>query len=175
MTGYAVPSCPVTPASGVFAGAWTALPVTSFSTPGGDMTEIIRPLLIILGVLAAILTIGALLIWLERRMLGVWQDRWGPNRVGPFGLLQVVADAIKLMAKEDWIPPFADKPVFILAPTIIMVTALMSFAVIPFGPHLAVADLNIGLLFFLAMSSLGAYSVVLAGWSSNSKGPGITL
>lgn len=133
------------------------------------MTEILRPILTIVGALVVVLTIAAGLIWLERRMLGIWQDRWGPNRVGPFGLLQVLADAIKLLTKEDWIPPFADKPVFVLAPAIVMVTVLMTFAVIPFGPQIWVADLNIGLLFFLAMSSLGAYSVALAGWASNNK------
>ena len=74
------------------------------------------PILVIFGVLIAALTIAAGLIWLERRLLALWQDRYGPNRVGPFGLLQVVADMIKIFFKEDWIPPFADKPVFIAAP-----------------------------------------------------------
>ncbi len=133
------------------------------------MSEIVRPILIVAGTLAVVLTIAAQLIWVERRLLAVWQDRLGPNRLGPFGLVQIVADTIKLLTKEDWIPPFADKPVFILAPAIIMVTALMTFAVIPFGPGIRVADLNIGLLFFLGMSSLGAYSIALAGWSSNNK------
>ncbi len=130
---------------------------------------VLRPLIIIVAVLIVMLSISAGLIWLERRLLAVWQDRYGPNRVGPFGLLQMVADAIKLFTKEDWIPPFADKPVFVLAPAIIMVTVLMSFAVIPFAPGIAVVDLNVGLLFFLAMSSMGVYSVVLAGWSSDNK------
>ena len=133
------------------------------------MTEVIRPLLIIVGVLFVALNIAAGLIWLERRLLALWQDRYGPNRVGPFGVLQVVADMIKIFSKEDWIPPFADKPVFILAPAVIIMTVLMSFAVIPFAPGISVVDLNIGLLFFLAMSSLGIYSVVLAGWASNNK------
>ena len=127
------------------------------------------PLLAILGIVMAALTIAASLIWVERRLLALWQDRYGPNRAGPFGLLQVVADAIKIFMKEDWIPPFVDKPVFIVAPAIIFVTVLMSFAVIPVAPGIIVSDLNIGLLFFLAMSSLGVYSVVLAGWSSNNK------
>lgn len=133
------------------------------------MTEFIRPLLIIFGVLAVTLTTAAALIWLERRLLALWQDRYGPNRVGPFGLFQVVADMIKILTKEDWIPPFADKPVFIIAPTIIIITVLLSFAVVPFAPGIMVIDSNIGLLFFLAMSALGAYNVMLAGWSSNSK------
>ena len=120
-------------------------------------------------VLLIVLTIAPGLIWLERRFLGFWQDRVGPNRVGPFGLLQPIADAIKLLFKEDWIPPFVDKPVFILAPTIIVVTILMSFIVVPFTPNMVVLDMNIGVLFFLAMSSLGAYSVILGGWASNNK------
>ncbi len=119
--------------------------------------------------LMVLLTFAALLVWAERRLLGLWQDRYGPNRVGPFGLLQVGADMIKLFMKEDWVPAFADKPLFVLAPAIIMITILMSFAVVPFTPSFVVADLNVGLLFVLAMSSLTAYSAVLAGWASNSK------
>jgi NADH-quinone oxidoreductase subunit H len=133
------------------------------------MGEPIRSLLTILGVLIVALSLAAGLIWLERRLLGLWQDRYGPNRVGPFGLLQVLADMIKIFTKEDWIPPFADRPVFIVAPAVIMVTVLLSFAVIPFAPGIGVVDLNVGLLFFLAMSSMGVYSVVLAGWASNNK------
>jgi len=127
------------------------------------------PLLSILGIVIVALTIAASLIYVERRLLALWQDRYGPNRTGPFGLLQVVADAIKIFMKEDWVPPFVDKPVFILAPAVIFVTVLMSFAVLPVAPGIIVADLNVGVLFFLAMSSLGVYSVVLAGWSSNNK------
>ena len=127
------------------------------------------PMVSVLGILIVALTLAAGLIWLERRLLALWQDRYGPNRVGPFGLLQVVADGVKIFMKEDWIPPFADKPVFILAPAIIMVTVLMSYAVLPVAPGIIISDLNIGLLFILAMSSLGVYSVVLAGWSSNNK------
>ena len=109
------------------------------------------------------------LIWLERRLLGSFQNRYGPNRVGPFGVLQVLADMIKIFTKEDWIPPLSDKPVFLIAPAIVVTTTLMSFAIVCFAPHITVVDLGIGLLFFLAMSSLGVYSVMLAGWSSNSK------
>jgi NADH-quinone oxidoreductase subunit H len=117
------------------------------------------------------MSVSALLIWLERRLLGLWQDRYGPNRVGPFGLGQVFADMIKILMKEDWVPPFADRPIFVIAPAIIIITTLTSFAVIPFAPGIGVSDLNIGLLFFLGMSSLGAYSIVLAGWSSGSTYP----
>jgi len=127
------------------------------------------PLIVIAVVLGIVLNLAAGLVWVERRLLALWQDRYGPNRVGPFGLLQPLADSVKLFTKEDWIPPFADRPVFVLAPAIIVATSLLSFAVIPFAPGFVVADLNIGLLFLLAMSSLGVYSVVLAGWSSNNK------
>jgi NADH-quinone oxidoreductase subunit H len=133
------------------------------------MNDVLQSLLIVGGVLFVALNIAAGLIWLERRLLALWQDRYGPNRVGPFGLLQVLADVIKIFSKEDWVPPFADRPVFVLAPAVIIVAVLLSFAVIPFAPGIVVADLNIGLLFFLAMSSLAVYSVVLAGWSSNNK------
>ena len=78
----------------------------------------------------------------------MWQERYGPNRVGPFGTMQLLADMIKLLAKEDWIPPFADKPVFVIAPAVVIIATLLSFAVIPFGPGIVIADLHIGLLFF---------------------------
>jgi NADH-quinone oxidoreductase subunit H len=133
------------------------------------VSEITLHLITIFGVLFGALTMAAGLIWLERRLLAVWQDRYGPNRVGPFGLAQVLADMIKIFTKEDWIPPFADRPVFVLAPAVIIVTVLMSFAVIPVSRGASVANLNIGLLFFLAMSSMGVYSVTLGGWASNSK------
>jgi len=133
------------------------------------MNTTIFYLIVIFVVLMVPLNLAAVLIWLERRLLALWQDRYGPNRVGPFGLLQPVADMVKIFFKEDWIPPFADKVVFVLAPAIIVVTVLLTFAVIPFAPSFVVANLNIGVLFFLGLSSLGVYSVVLAGWSSSSK------
>ena len=133
------------------------------------MDPVLRQLIIIVVVMAAVLTVSAGLIWLERRLLALWQDRCGPNRVGPFGLLQVVADMLKIFFKEDWIPPFADRPVFVIAPAILVVTVLMSFAVIPFAPGFVVSDLNVGVLFFLAMAALGVYSIVLGGWASNNK------
>jgi NADH-quinone oxidoreductase subunit H len=135
------------------------------------MSPILRSILIIVGVLLVMFNIAAALTFVERRLLGFWQNRYGPNRVGPFGLLQLGADMIKLLFKEDWVPPFADKPVFILAPCIILATVLMVFAVVPFAPGLFVVDLNIGVLFFLAMSGLGVYSIVLGSWASNSKYP----
>ena len=133
------------------------------------MSPLAHGLLNVFGVLVVALSLAAGLIWLERRLLALWQDRYGPNRVGPFGLLQVLADMIKIFTKEDWIPPFADRPVFVIAPAVIAVTVLLSLAVVPVTPAIGVVSLNIGLLFFLAMSSLGVYGVVLAGWASDSK------
>jgi len=133
------------------------------------VSEIGLALANVFGVLVIVLAVAALLIWVERRLLGLWQDRYGPNRVGPFGLLQVVADMIKILMKEDWVPPFADKAVLVLAPQIIAVVALLAFAVVPIAPGIGVVNMNIGLLFFLAMSSLGVYSLALGGWASNSK------
>ncbi|MGH9587088.1 MAG: NADH-quinone oxidoreductase subunit NuoH [Acidobacteriaceae bacterium] len=127
------------------------------------------PFAAIFGIIIVALSLAAFLIWLERRLLALWQDRYGPNRTGPFGLLQVLADMIKIFTKEDWIPPFADKAVFVIAPAIIMVTVLMSFAIVPFAPGIWVTNFNIAVLFFLGMSSLGVYSIVLAGWSSGNK------
>jgi NADH-quinone oxidoreductase subunit H len=120
-------------------------------------------------ILGTVIVVAAMLIWVERRLLSFWQERLGPNRVGPFGLLQVVADMIKIFTKEDWVPPFADRFSFVLAPAIIMTVILLSFAVIPFGPNLGVIESNIGVLFILAMASLGAYSVMLGGLSSDNK------
>jgi NADH-quinone oxidoreductase subunit H len=127
------------------------------------------PFFVIAGVLGWLVLTASLNIWIERRLLALWQDRYGPNRVGPLGLGHVLADVIKISFKEDWIPPFADKAVFILAPCIIMTTAMLSFAVVPFAPGISVVDLDVGILFVLALSSIGVYSVALAGWSSNNK------
>ncbi len=133
------------------------------------MSTPFHPMLIIAGVLGGVLLVAPGLIWVERRLLALWQDRYGPNRAGPFGLFVVLADTIKLFFKEDWIPPFADKFVFVLAPAIVVMTVLLSFVIIPFTPGFIVWDVNIGILFFLAMSSMGAYSIILGGWASNNK------
>jgi len=125
-----------------------------------------------------ILTLAAYLVFAERRILAWVQDRKGPNRVGPFGLLQPLADLIKLLTKEDFLPDAADKWLFYLAPAMAAIPAILTFAVIPFGAPLQVAghavpllvaDLNIGLLFFLALSSIAVYGVAIGGWASNSK------
>lgn len=118
----------------------------------------------------AVLGVAAVSTMVERRLLGFLQDRPGPNRCGPFGSLQLLADAIKMLFKQDWVPPFADKPVFLLAPIIGFLCVLLSFGVVPITPNWSIAaDLNVGVLFVFAMAGLGVYSVVLAGWSSNNK------
>jgi len=128
-------------------------------------SAVLVPLVIVVLLLLA----GAWSTWLERRLLALWQDRLGPNRVGPFGLGQVVADMIKIFTKQDWIPPFADKPIFVIAPMVVMVMMLLGFSIIPFAPDIQIATFDHGLLFFLALSSLAVYSIMLAGFSSNSK------
>ena len=125
--------------------------------------------LMIAPVLLGSMVAAVLLVWWERRLLGFWQDRLGPHRLGPFGIMQIFADMLKLFTKDDWIPPFADRVVFVLAPLAIVAGMLMGFAVVPFGPELYIIDLNIGLLFFLAMTSLAVYGVLLSGFASNNK------
>ncbi len=104
------------------------------------MSEVARYILIIIILLLALMSISGGLIYAERRLLALWQDRYGPNRAGPFGVLQVVADIVKILMKEDWVPPFADRVVFVLAPMIVVLTTLLSFAVVVFAPQIAVAD-----------------------------------
>ncbi|WOH39029.1 NADH-quinone oxidoreductase subunit NuoH [Thalassotalea fonticola] len=120
-------------------------------------------------ILALLIPIAAMLVWVERRLIGIWQDRLGPNRVGPFGILQSLADLLKILGKDEFTPKFADKVIFIAAPVIAATTVLMSFVVVPFSDTIGISDLNIGVLFFLAMTSLAVYGVVLAGWASKNK------
>ena len=134
------------------------------------MMHVLITLIEVVIILFALVWLAGLLSWIERRLLGFWQDRLGPNRVGWQGSLQIIADIIKILFKQDWTPPFAEPAMFIAAPIVVMATVLLGCAVIPAGPGLGIApDLDIGLLFFLAMTSLGVYGVVLAGWASNSK------
>ncbi|ROU01876.1 NADH-quinone oxidoreductase subunit NuoH [Marinobacter sp. R17] len=120
-------------------------------------------------ILLAAVLLGAVMTVVERRLLGLWQDRYGPNRVGPFGSLQLIADMIKIFFKEDWIPPFADRKLFMLAPAIAMASLLLSFMIIPITPGWGIADLNIGLLFFFAMAGINVYAVLFGGWASGNK------
>lgn len=120
-------------------------------------------------ILGAVLVTAALLIWVERRVLGFLSERLGPNRVGPFGILQSLADVIKMLGKEDWVPPFADKITFVVAPLVIPIAMLLSLAMIPWAPGIGVIDLNVGLLFVFAMAGLAAYSAMLGGLASHNK------
>jgi len=129
-------------------------------------------------VLVGLLTAAGWLVYCERRLLGWIQIRLGPNRAGPFGLLQPVADIVKLLTKEDVVPAGADRIIFLYAPAVVAASALLIFAVVPFGSAwtlwgkkipLVVSDINVGLLYAFAMSSLGVYGVALGGWASNSK------
>ena len=139
----------------------------SWLTP--ELLEIFFAVVKAVVILLAVVICGALLSWVERRLLALWQDRYGPNRVGPFGAFQIAADMIKMFFKEDWTPPFADKMVFTIAPIVAFSTLLIAFAVVPITPTWGVADLNIGLLFFFAMAGLTVYAVLFAGWASNNK------
>ena len=126
-------------------------------------------LLQILAVAVPLLIGVAYLTLAERRVIGFMQLRKGPNVVGPFGMFQPFADALKLMAKETILPAGADKVVFIIAPMLTFVLALVAWAVIPFGEGLVLADINVGILYLFAISSLGVYGIIMAGWASNSK------
>lgn len=131
--------------------------------------NIIKILIHILVLIGVVLLHVAYATYFERKVIGHMQVRMGPTRVGPLGLLQPIADGIKLFFKEDIIPAAADKPLFFAAPVICLVAALSCLAVLPFDPKMVLADINIGLIFIFAMSSLASYGVVLAGWASNSK------
>ena len=129
-------------------------------------------------VVLLLLLLAAYLVWVERKLIGRMQVRYGPNRAGRFGLLQPIADLIKMVTKEDTVPDAASKTIFLLAPAIVATTALLIFGVVPFGRTLmvrgkpiplVVADVNVGVLLFIALSSLGVYGVALGGWASNSK------
>jgi len=132
---------------------------------------LILALIKILVVFAVVAGIVAYLVYVERKVLSFMQARLGPMRVGPWGLLQPVADGIKLLLKEDIVPAGADKFVFLLAPAISVTAAFTVFSVVPFAGNFFISDINIGLLFILAVSSLGIYGIILGGWSSNSHYP----
>ena len=140
--------------------------------------SLLATLVKILVVIGALQGMVAVMTWIERRVMALIQFRWGPNRVGPFGLFQPIADGVKFIMKQDIIPANAHKPTFVIAPGLAMVTALVAFSVIPFGPTievfgrrvpLQIVDLDGGILLILAATSLGVYGIVMAGWSSRSK------
>src|SRR5437867_11256298 len=135
-----------------------------------DFQLVFWALVKILIILQAMLGMVSYMIFAERKIAGHMQARTGPNRVGPLGLFQPIADVGKLFFKEEFIPLQANKVIFVLAPMLAVIPALVVFSVVPFGPPpLIVTDINVGLLLFLAMSSLGVYAITLGGWSSNNK------
>ena len=145
-----------------------------FATPAGQF--VLFSALKILGVFSVVMFIVAYAVWVERRTAAFIQDRFGPNRVGPFGLLQPVADAIKSFLKEDFTPAHVRKAYYWLAPAIVMIPSLLTVAIIPFGSLLGsqkmvVADLNVGILYTFGIVSLGVYGIVLAGYAARSKYP----
>ena len=144
------------------------------------MTSLVIILIKVIVAFGALLLIATYMSWMERRVFALVQVRYGPNRVGPFGLLQPIADGIKLMFKETIVPSQADKPIYFLAPALTLIPALVAFAVVPFGDSvtvfghkidLLIADVNVGILFIFALSGMGVYGVVLGAWASNSKYP----
>jgi NADH-quinone oxidoreductase subunit H len=139
----------------------------AYLTDSETLIVLLKIVMIFGGVMGAL----AYLTWLERKLMARVQMRPGPTRVGPFGLLQPIADGMKFLFKEDVIPTHANKFLYIAAPVVSLVPALLSFSVIPFGPWLQVTDLSVGLLFIFAITSLGVYGIVLGGWASNSKYP----
>src|SRR6266542_1790615 len=152
------------------------------------LTFILTAVIKIAITLGVLLTVVAYTVWLERKVVGRMQNRWGPSRVGPFGLLQPLADGAKFLLKEDLTPPYVERNLYLLAPVLAVVTALTSMALVPVGPivHLfgisnpaqitgvvdangQASDINVGILIILGITSLGVYGIALAGWSSNSK------
>ena len=130
-------------------------------------SEVLKILMLLVPVLVSV----AMIVWLDRRVWAFVQKRRGPNVVGPFGLLQSLADALKYIFKEIIIPASSNKVIFILAPIITMTLALISWAVIPFSEDFVLADINVGILYLFAVSSLGVYGIIMGGWASNSKYP----
>ena len=131
------------------------------------ITEVYKIFLLIIPILTAV----AMIVWLDRRVWAFVQKRRGPNVVGPFGLFQSLADALKYIFKEIIIPASANKIIFVLAPIVTMTLALISWAVIPFSEEMVLANINVGILYLFAVSSLGVYGIIMGGWASNSKYP----
>lgn len=133
------------------------------------VTDIVIPLIMIFVILNVVLISVAMLVWAERRISAFIQDRLGPNRVGPLGLLQSIADVVKFVFKEDVVPGHVNKPFFVIAPALTVMPPLVTVAVVPWARNIMIADLDVGILFVFAISSLAVYGMTIGGWASNSK------
>jgi NADH-quinone oxidoreductase subunit H len=155
----------------VLLSGWSAAAHASWSARGMPLValDILFQLLSALAVTLFLVINALFIIWFERKVAARMQLRHGPNRVGPFGLLQTLADTVKLLVKEDIIPDAADKPVFLAAPYVVLAGTFLLFVVLPFGKGMVAADLNVGLLYFLAISSLSVIGILAGGWASNNK------
>ena len=147
---------------------WLRMILSGWGLSDGLITLILA----ILGVVILatfVLIVDILLVWIERKMVARFQDRLGPNRVGPFGIIQPIADVIKLLIKEDIMPIGADKFIFNLAPIIALATVLLLWAVVPIAPTVIGADINVAVLYVVAIGSIGTLGIIMAGWASNNK------
>jgi NADH-quinone oxidoreductase subunit H len=151
-----------------FISTWLRGVLTGWGLSDGLVTVVLALLgVVVIASLVLVIDIG--LVWAERKIVARLQDRLGPNRLGPYGLIQPVADIIKLLIKEDITPVGADRIVYNLAPMMALATVILLWAVIPFGPRILGTDLNVGILYIVAVGALGALSTVMAGWASNNK------
>jgi NADH-quinone oxidoreductase subunit H len=151
-----------------FIASWLRSLFTGWGFSTG-LTDLILALIGVVVIASFVLIVDIGLVWLERKLVARLQDRLGPNRLGPFGLIQPLADVIKLLLKEDITPNGADRIVYNLAPILALATVILLWAVIPFGPHIVGSNLNVGVLYIVAIGALGALSIVMAGWASNNK------
>jgi NADH-quinone oxidoreductase subunit H len=147
---------------------WLRMIMSSWGLSEGLITLILAVLGVVI-LATMVLVIDILLVWIERKMVARFQDRLGPNRVGPFGIIQPIADVIKLLIKEDIMPVGADKFIFNLAPIIALATVLLLWAVVPFAPTVIGADINVAVLYVVAIGSIGTLGIIMAGWASNNK------
>ena len=143
--------------------SWLERLFSSLNLSPGQIT-IIMALIGVIVICTFVLIIDILLVWIERKVVARFQDRLGPNRVGPFGIIQPVADVIKLLIKEDITPIGADRIIYNLAPVIALATVLLVWAVIPFSPNILGSDINVGVLYIVAIGAIGTLGIILAGW-----------
>lgn len=151
-----------------FIADWLRALLTGWGLSDGAITFVLA-LLGVVAVATIVLLVDIVLVWVERKVVARLQDRFGPNRLGPFGLIQPIADVIKLLIKEDITPQGADRFIYNLAPIMALATVLILWAVIPFGPGIYGTDLDVGVLYIVAVGALGALAVIMAGWASNNK------